>query len=519
MEEKFLANHPIPITIEETTKILEQMKSCICKIHLKNGEGSGTGFFCNISYKNDYKLPVLMTNNHVINDEYLKNNNEINISLNDEKIQINILINNNRKIYTNEKYDITIIEIIETDKINNYLEIDPDIFESNQNVFESQTIYILQYPNYPKRDKASVSYGILKAFNDYNFNHLCSTHRGSSGSPILNLLSNKIIGIHHRASSKNNFNIGTYIREPIEDFINSYNNNEIRIKVKVNEEDINNEIYFLNNYEDYGKDFQPLDELNKSNTELFINKIKYEYNNYFIPKETGIYSIELKLKNNIKDCSCLFFRCNNIVDIDLSSFDSKEVTNMKYMFAKCENLSNINLSHFNTKNVTCMRGMFSSCKNLVNIDVSYFNTEKVTNMFGMFRGCEKLKDLNLSNFNTKNINNMLYLFDECMNLTKLDLSSFNNINKSKKMKDIFNYKKDPLEILSSPSFKALMQNKNIANLVFNDIESGTDMSPLIFKCKKLKEIKLKQNFYKEIKEDIEQLEKDNNSKILLNFID
>ena len=64
-----------------------------------------------------------------------------------------------------------------------------------------------------------------------------------------------------------------------------------------------------------------------------------------------------------------------------------------------------------------------------------------------------------------------------------------------------------------------MQNKNIANLVFNDIQSGTDMSPLIFKCKKLKEIKLKQNFYKEIKEDIEQLEKDNNSKILLNFID
>ena len=48
------------------------------------------------------------------------------------------------------------------------------------------------------------------------------------------------------------------------------------------------------------------------------------------------------------------------------------------MFANCENLSNINLSHFNTKNVTCMRGMFSSCKNLVNIDVSYFNTENVT---------------------------------------------------------------------------------------------------------------------------------------------
>ena len=141
MEEKFLANHPIPITIEETTKILEQMKSCICKIHLKNGEGSGTGFFCNISYKNDYKLPVLMTNNHVINDEYLKNNNEINISLNDEKIQINILINNNRKIYTNEKYDITITEIIETDKINNYLEIDP-LFSKVTKMYLNLKLYI-----------------------------------------------------------------------------------------------------------------------------------------------------------------------------------------------------------------------------------------------------------------------------------------------------------------------------------------------------------------------------------------
>ena len=58
-----------------------------------------------------------------------------------------------------------------------------------------ETIYILQYP---LGDKAFVSYGIIKSIeeiNEYNFNHICSTNEGSSGSPILNK-DNKVIGIH-----------------------------------------------------------------------------------------------------------------------------------------------------------------------------------------------------------------------------------------------------------------------------------------------------------------------------------
>ena len=333
--------------------------------------------------------------------------------------------------------------------------------------FESKSLYLLQYP---KGDKAAVSYGILESFSKDDIHHKCSTEGGSSGSPILNLSSYKIIAIHkHKSSSIRNYNIGTFIKSPIEDFINNYNNNEIRIKIKVDEEDINTKIYFLNNYEDYGEDIHCSDELNESNTELFINNCKYEFNKYFKPKKAEIYSLKLKLKNNIKDCSCLFLGCINIIDIDLSSFDSKEVINMKNMFSHCENLININLSHFNTKNVVNMRGMFSCYKKLMNIDVSYFNTEKVTTMFDMFGSCENLKELNLSNFKTHNLTNMLYIFDNCKNLTTIDLSSFDNINKSKKVKNMFDYKKNPLEILSNPNFFALMQNKNTANLLLNDI--------------------------------------------------
>jgi len=59
-EEKFINNYPLPVTIDETELILKQMKNSICKIENKNG--SGTGFFCQISNKK-----VLITNNHVIN--------------------------------------------------------------------------------------------------------------------------------------------------------------------------------------------------------------------------------------------------------------------------------------------------------------------------------------------------------------------------------------------------------------------------------------------------------------------
>ena len=61
-----------------------------------------------------------------------------------------------------------------------------------------------------------------------------------------------------------------------------------------------------------------------------------------------------------------------------------------------------------------MYGMFSECINLVNLDLSNFNTNNVINMSVMFNACESLKYLNLSNFNTKNVKNIFYIFDDTM---------------------------------------------------------------------------------------------------------
>ena len=49
--------------------------------------------------------------------------------------------------------------------------------------------------------------------------------------------------------------------------------------------------------------------------------------------------------------------------------------------------------------------MFWGCSSLKELNISNFNTINVTNMGSIFYRCSSLKELNLSNFNTINIKN------------------------------------------------------------------------------------------------------------------
>jgi len=137
IKEKYIESSPIPVTIQNTETILSQMKNSICKIYKCNG----TGFFCNIIFQN-FDFKALITNYHVINKKYIEDNKIIKISLNDEKEKKDIELDK-RRIYFNDKYDITIIEIKNSDKIKvNYLKIDEKIFEDNSNYIMKMNQYI-----------------------------------------------------------------------------------------------------------------------------------------------------------------------------------------------------------------------------------------------------------------------------------------------------------------------------------------------------------------------------------------
>ena len=57
IKEKYLQDSLEPVSINSTNIILNQMKKCVCKIHI--GGTKGTGFFTKIPYKNDL-LSVLL---------------------------------------------------------------------------------------------------------------------------------------------------------------------------------------------------------------------------------------------------------------------------------------------------------------------------------------------------------------------------------------------------------------------------------------------------------------------------
>ena len=429
-KEKILEEYPCPVTMNCTNIILEQMKNCICKII--NIANEGTGFFCHIPREN---INLMITNNHVINEEILKKNSKLEVSLNDgiEKIEIDL---NNKKLYTSQEYDVTIIEVNE-DKIKYYIDLDESIFEENKNLY-NKSIYILQYFKYNLNEmKLAVSYGIIKELtNEFNINHLCNINKGSLGSPILDISNNKVIGIHTSSSKTKNFNIGTYLKHPINEYLNNKNlikkDSNILITLNIKKEDINEEIYFLNENKNY------LKELNESNTELFINEIKYKYKKYFKPEKEGIYEIKLKFHNNIKDCSFMFSNCKKIIKIDLSSFDSSCATDMNNMFSLCKNITSLDLSSFDTNNVTNMNHMFHSCLKLTYLNLSSFNTNNVTDMSYMFYLCQNITNLNLSSFDTNNVTNMNHMFSLCEKIINLNLSSFDT-NKVTNMSYMFHY--------------------------------------------------------------------------------
>ena len=99
--------------------------------------------------------------------------------------------------------------------------------------------------------------------------------------------------------------INDYLERPnIEEVFNLVKEikNEIKLMVKVNEEDVNKTIYFFGNEE-----YDYYNEIDESNMELYINDKKINFERFFIPNKIGKYSIRIKLYSSIINCSYMFY--------------------------------------------------------------------------------------------------------------------------------------------------------------------------------------------------------------------
>ena len=289
IKEKYTGNYVRSNSLDELKEFTRQLEQCVCKI--KFGEkGSGTGFFCEIKNNEWNSIKALVTNNHVLNEKDIVPGKIIKISIYDDKYEYEIKIDESRKIYTDEKYDITFIELSKKDGIKDisFLQIDMKIFEDiNAENYKNKNIYLLHYP---KGNKAEISKGIIKNISEDNYTiiHNCNTIPGSSGAPLMNESNLKVLGIHKGSSNTKNYNLGTLLKEPINIFLSN-------IKSQIKEKD--------NGKQDVHKDNKNEEEINEK--EKIIKNEKEENNDSFIYKLNFLKkSIESNIrKRNEEDIS------------------------------------------------------------------------------------------------------------------------------------------------------------------------------------------------------------------------
>ena len=149
----------------------------------------------------------------------------------------------------------------------------------------------------------------------------------------------------------------------------------------------------------------------------------------------------------------MFHGCSSLASLDLSSFDTSSVTDMRSMFTLCSSLTSLDLSSFDTSRVRYMGhkepgtnegGMFALCESLASLDLSSFDTSNVTDMSCMFYYCSSLASLDLSSFDTSKVGygKKVNMFVDCTWLRTIKVGedfSFENCYKPRTPSKSFGY--------------------------------------------------------------------------------
>ena len=73
---------------------------------------------------------------------------------------------------------------------------------------------------------------------------------------------------------------------------------------------------------------------------------------------------EIVFNDNITNCKSLFSKCTNIISLDLSNFNTANVTDMEDMFSECNKLKEVKgINKLITNNVTNINGIFINVMN------------------------------------------------------------------------------------------------------------------------------------------------------------
>ena len=528
--------------LKEHQKLIidEQQQKSICKIRI-NYDDIGYGFLALSPLTNKKILVAKIDSSYFLSKE-----NDIKLIINN-KDPILLMSNEQRIIYSNGKFNITILELKESDGINedNFLHFDFDGKENNNIIrhYKGKEIYIIPY-----KTKSKIIYPLGKIVDtedNEKFVHDCKDlDKDLIPFPVFSLDNYKIIGINESINKgiflKNildEFNelvkkeeedknekeekkeenddiiikkkLSSEIRERINENKSKMNqikkgmkrnigdnnlsmeNNEKNIMILiivVNTEDVGNEVYFLDNY-------KYINPQNKKRETGFMKEIKDLKEKVILTMiKPNDERIQIPFDNKFIPKE----EGNHIIEIEVQ----EQIQDFSHMFYGCTNIIDIDLSNFDFQSTRIMNDMFNYCINLVNIRFPQSSIENVINTSYMFSYCKKLLKIDLSNMNTENVISMAGMFQHCESLKSLDLSNF-DIKNNTQLSCMFN---DCYE-LNEVIFSAKFNTKNVMfmpwmfygceNLLSLDLTMFKfdekiirDMSQMFNGCDKLEEIKI-----------------------------
>ena len=109
--------------------------------------------------------------------------------------------------------------------------------------------------------------------------------------------------------------------------------NEIICKYEI--KDIKNEIFL---FDSEHNDWIIRKEEIKNITEVYLNEKKLNSSNKFKAEKPGIYTFKLKFLEPLKNLRRLFANCEELIYVDLTHFNSDNLTDISFLFANCINL-------------------------------------------------------------------------------------------------------------------------------------------------------------------------------------
>jgi len=518
---------------ERQINILDEQKNkSICKLRIY-GEIIGYGFLCKIPETN---TKILIAYKKDLNSDKLKDKKTLELIINNDTIsELFINLNKERIKYDSENNELFILEIKEDDEleITDFIEIEEI---NNFDKYKEKDIYILPYivedKKFPVGKIEDVKQEGKKKIIKHNCNNL-GKNQLVSLFPILNLKSNKIIGINKdnktgffmkedidafkkKIEEIKELNISNKVKEEeifykptptIEDIEHKSIENidhEIDRQVDENRNKIQNDRNDLNNnekiYTNNGNIINNIIIIIKvSKEEIEFNKNKKQYVYFFDNLEVGkdqrqngflkeIEEKEKKMPNlefnvtisdpdNEKKNYNKFM--NKFIPRKEGSYDIEikipvYISDCSYMFYNCPNITDVNLSNFELSHVTKMNDMFNYCINLTKVTFPGNETKSLDNMAYMFNYCKNLKSVDFKNIDTEKVTDMSGMFQNCEQLEKLDLTNFCTLNVSS-LNCMFN------DCYNLKSIK-FSQKFNTDKVLF--------MNYLFFGCEKMEELDL-----------------------------